>query len=61
MIMFACASTRAVCPASRTVVESAMRNDLDRTRTELVVEKIEYNIGLKEAAFSRRALEGPAK
>lgn len=44
-----------------TVVESSMTNDLDKTRTELVVEKIEYNIGLKEDAFSRRALEGPGK
>ena len=41
-----------------TVFESAMANDLDKTRTELVVEKIEYNIGLKEDAFTRRALEG---
>jgi hypothetical protein len=41
-----------------TVFESAMSNDLDKTRTELVVEKIEYNIGLKEDAFTRRALEG---
>lgn len=42
-----------------TVFESSMTNDLDRTRTELVVEKIEYNIGLKEDGFSRRALESP--
>jgi hypothetical protein len=41
-----------------TVFESAMTNDLDKTRTELVVEKIDYNIGLKEDAFTRRALEG---
>lgn len=41
-----------------TVFESAMTNDLEKTRTELVVEKIEYNIGLKEDAFTRRALEG---
>ncbi len=44
-----------------TVMESAMANDLDRTRTELLVEKAEYNIGLKEDAFSRRVLEGAAK
>ena len=44
-----------------TVMQSAMANDLDKTRTELLVEKIEYNIGLKEDAFSRRALETPAK
>jgi outer membrane lipoprotein-sorting protein len=44
-----------------TVFESSMANDLDKTRTELLVEKIEYNIGLKEDAFSRRALEGAGK
>ena len=44
-----------------TVLESVMTNDLDRTRTELVVEKIAYNTGLTEAAFSRRELEGAAK
>ncbi len=44
-----------------TVFESVMTNDLDRTRTELVVEKIAYNTGLTEDAFSRRELEGAAK
>jgi len=44
-----------------TVFESSMTNDLDKTRTELVVGKIEYNLGLKEEAFSRRALEGPGR
>jgi hypothetical protein len=44
-----------------TVMASAMANDLDKTRTELLIEKIEYNIGMKEDAFSRRALEGPGK
>lgn len=44
-----------------TVLESVMTNDLDKTRTELVVEKIAYNTGLTEAAFSRRELEGAAK
>jgi len=44
-----------------TVYESSMTNALDRTRTELAVEKIEYNIGLKEDAFSRRVLEGAAR
>jgi hypothetical protein len=44
-----------------TVVESSMTNDLDKTRTELVVEKIEYNTGLKEDGFSRRVLEGSGK
>jgi hypothetical protein len=40
-----------------TVMESSMANDLEKTRTELAVEKIEYNTGVKEDAFSRRALE----
>jgi hypothetical protein len=44
-----------------TVLESVMTNDLDKTRTELVVEKIDYNVGLAEDAFSRRALEGAAR
>jgi hypothetical protein len=41
-----------------TVMQSSMTNDLDKTRTDLQIEKIEYNIGLKEDAFSRRVLEG---
>jgi hypothetical protein len=44
-----------------TVMQSSMSNDLDKTRTDLLIEKIEYNIGLKEEAFSRRALEGAVK
>ena len=44
-----------------TVIASSMTNDLDRTRTDLAVEKIEYNTGLKEDAFSRRALEGAGR
>ena len=44
-----------------TVMQSSMTNDLDKTRTDLQIEKIEYNIGLKEEAFSRRALEGSGK
>lgn len=44
-----------------TVMQSSMTNDLDKTRTDLLLEKIEYNIGLKEEAFSRRALEGAGK
>ena len=39
------------------VMEMAMSDTTARTRTELVVEKIEYNVGLKEADFSRRELE----
>jgi hypothetical protein len=44
-----------------TVTQSSMTNDLDKTRTDLLIEKIEYNIGLKEEAFSRRVLEGSGK
>src|SRR4051812_30452645 len=44
-----------------TVLESTMSNDLDKTRTELVVDKITYNTGLTDAAFTRRELEGAAK
>jgi len=44
-----------------TVMQSSMSNDLDKTRTDLLIEKIEYNIGLKEEAFSRRTLEGAGK
>ena len=40
-----------------TVLEMVMTDASQRTRTELVVEKVEYNVGLKEADFSRRELE----
>jgi hypothetical protein len=40
-----------------TVMESEMTNDLEKTRTELVVESIDYNVGLKESDFARRELE----
>ncbi len=40
-----------------TVMESEMTNALEKTRTELVVETMDYNVGLKEADFSRRELE----
>src|SRR3954469_3892488 len=44
-----------------TVLESMMSNDLDKTRTELVVDKITYNTGLTDAAFTRRELEGAVR
>jgi hypothetical protein len=44
-----------------TVLASTMTNDLDRTRTELAIEKIDYNVGLKEDAFTRRELEAAIK
>jgi len=40
-----------------TVMESEMTNALEKTRTELVVESMDYNVGLKESDFSRLALE----
>ena len=40
-----------------TVMESEMTNALEKTRTELVVESIDYNVGLKESDFARRELE----
>jgi hypothetical protein len=44
-----------------TAMESEMRDNVDRTRTELVVEKAAYNVGLTESAFSRRELEQGAR
>jgi Outer membrane lipoprotein-sorting protein len=45
-----------------TVMESEMTNALEKTRTELVLERTAYNVGLKESDFSRRELErGAAK
>jgi hypothetical protein len=40
-----------------TVMESEMSNALEKTRTELALERTAYNVGLKEADFSRRELE----
>ena len=40
-----------------TAMESEMTNGLEKTRTELLVEKAEYNVGLKEPDFTRRELE----
>jgi hypothetical protein len=40
-----------------TATDVVMVNELDRTRTELIVERAEYNVGLTEAQFSRRELE----
>lgn len=40
-----------------TVLDSTMSDDLSDTSTALVIEKIDYNIGLAEADFSRRILE----
>ena len=40
-----------------TTMEMRMTDALQRTRTELVVEKVGYNVGLKPDDFSRRELE----
>lgn len=40
-----------------TVMASVMTNALEKSRTELDVEAVDYHVGLKEADFSRRELE----
>ena len=40
-----------------TVMDSEMSNAIEKTRTELAVERADYNVGLKETDFSRRELE----
>ena len=40
-----------------TVLEMRMTDSVQRTRTELALEKVEYNVGLKPDDFSRRELE----
>jgi len=40
-----------------TAMDVVMRNELQKTRTELVVTKAGYNTGLTDTAFTRRALE----
>lgn len=40
-----------------TAADVVMTNDVQKTRTELIVTKANYNVGLTEADFSRRALE----
>jgi hypothetical protein len=44
-----------------TVLDLAMANERDRTRTELTTTAIRYDVGLKEDDFSRRQLEAGAK
>ena len=43
-----------------TVMDSAMSNALEKTRTDLLVERAEYNVGLAESDFTRRELERAA-
>lgn len=40
-----------------TVMDATMANEATHTRTALVVTEARYNVGLKDDAFSRRALE----
>jgi hypothetical protein len=40
-----------------TAMDAEMTNAVEKSRTELTIDKAEYNIGLKEADFSRRELE----
>ena len=40
-----------------TVLEMRMTDSLQRTKTELVLERVEYDVGLKADDFSRRELE----
>jgi hypothetical protein len=40
-----------------TVLDSTIADDVSDTSTGLVIETIDYNIGLTEADFSRRVLE----
>jgi hypothetical protein len=44
-----------------TVLDMVMRNERERTRTELTTTAIHYNVGLTEDDFSRRALEAGAR
>jgi hypothetical protein len=40
-----------------TAMDSDMTNATEKSRTELTTEQVDYNVGLKEADFSRRELE----
>ena len=44
-----------------TAMDVAMVNELQRTRTELVVREARYNVGLREDDFTRRVLEQGAR
>lgn len=44
-----------------TAMDAEMSNALEKSRTELVIEKADYNVGLKEADFTRRELERGAR
>lgn len=40
-----------------TVMDAEMTNAIEKSRTELLTEAVDYNVGLKDADFSRRELE----
>jgi outer membrane lipoprotein-sorting protein len=40
-----------------TAMEAVMTNALEKSRTELTIEKVAYNVGLEDSAFTRRELE----
>jgi hypothetical protein len=40
-----------------TAMDAEMTNTLEKSRTELTIDRVEYNVGLKEGDFSRRELE----
>lgn len=40
-----------------TAMDAEMTNALEKSRTELTIDNVEYNVGLKESDFSRRELE----
>jgi hypothetical protein len=42
-----------------TVMDSEMSDALEKSRTELRIDAVDYNVGLKEGDFSRRELERP--
>jgi hypothetical protein len=42
-----------------TVMDAEMTNSIEKSRTELVIQAADYNVGLTEADFSRRELERP--
>ena len=44
-----------------TAMDVLMSNELQNTRTELIVANARYNVGLTDAAFTRRALEQDAR
>jgi hypothetical protein len=44
-----------------TAMDAEMTNALEKSKTELTIERADYNVGLKEADFSRRELERGAR